>query len=379
MRAICRLLIAGGVLMLGPRFAHAQDCLEASKEVRHGVNLANGSKEEQAAYLKAINLCPKLAEAHYNLGVNLLKQRDYDGAEKGFRQALNLKEDPAYYLGLANTLLLKGQLDEAKSLYEKVLTLAPDDVRAQQGLSVIYEKKGDLSAAEDVLRQAIQFNNKDPQLFYNLGVILERAGRLDDAATSFETATRNRSDYVDAYLALGRVSRKLGKTDAAERALKTATVVDPKNSSAWLALGSFYERENESLTAAKDALEKALSLEPDNGQAQASLALVTFKLGDKARAVDMLEKLVAKDPKNAEAQSELGWILLQQNRLEEAERALRTAIEIDESDAFARNNLGVLLEKQGKRQAAAEEFAKAKQLAPALKEAADNAARLEKK
>src|SRR5262249_32640448 len=85
-----------------------------------------GQLDEAIVYfLKAIEIDPKSANAHSNLGALLCDdKRDYDGAIAWFHKAIDI--DPRYadaHSNLGTALRFKGQLDEAIASYKKAIDL----------------------------------------------------------------------------------------------------------------------------------------------------------------------------------------------------------------------------------------------------------------
>ncbi len=88
----------------------------------------NQLDEAIAEHRKAIDLDPKFASPHCNLGAILCdgKKHDYDGAIIELRQAIDL--DPKYataHNNLGTALSGKNRLDEAIAEYRKAIDLDP--------------------------------------------------------------------------------------------------------------------------------------------------------------------------------------------------------------------------------------------------------------
>ena len=76
---------------------------------------------------KVIELEPKSAEAHYNLGLALKAKGDLDGAERAFREAVRLEGEKHGIAidQLAELLASRGKLKEAIATYQKIISLDP--------------------------------------------------------------------------------------------------------------------------------------------------------------------------------------------------------------------------------------------------------------
>jgi tetratricopeptide (TPR) repeat protein len=101
----------------------------------------NAQTEAIAAYHKVLELDPKHAAAHINLGTLYYNRQDFNLAEKHYRGAL--ESDPRYalaYFDLGNVLDETGRVQEAIQTYKTALQLAPTYADAHYNLALAYEK-----------------------------------------------------------------------------------------------------------------------------------------------------------------------------------------------------------------------------------------------
>ena len=119
-----------------------------------GCFLEDDSPEEAlAAYRRALELDPGLADAHLNLGRLLHEQGSTLEAEHCYRQALTARPEDAtaaYNLGVALQDL--GRLEAAAEAYENALELDRTLADAHYNLAGIYEELGQREAAFRHLR-----------------------------------------------------------------------------------------------------------------------------------------------------------------------------------------------------------------------------------
>ena len=97
--------------------------------------------EAIAAYQKVLELEPKHAAAHINLGTLYYNRQDFNLAENHYRGAL--EADPRYalaYFDLGNVLDETGRVQEAIQTYKTALQLAPTYADAHYNLALAYEK-----------------------------------------------------------------------------------------------------------------------------------------------------------------------------------------------------------------------------------------------
>jgi tetratricopeptide (TPR) repeat protein len=91
----------------------------------------------------------KLAEQHYDRGIDALADGEFAPAAECFREAIAID---ATFLdarhGLIRALQDAGQFDEAISTAQQLAIEDPDDVLAHTRLSILYQHKGMIPEAE---------------------------------------------------------------------------------------------------------------------------------------------------------------------------------------------------------------------------------------
>lgn len=115
------------------------------------------------AYQKAIELDPRHAAAHINLGTLHYNRRDYTQAEKHYRAAI--ASDPRYalaYFDLGNVLDETGRLPEAVETYKRAIMLATNYADAHYNLALAYEKLGQPRKALPHWRTYLRMDSSGP-------------------------------------------------------------------------------------------------------------------------------------------------------------------------------------------------------------------------
>jgi tetratricopeptide (TPR) repeat protein len=109
-----------------------------------GVSLEDdpaSQSEAIACYREVLEIEPKHAAAHINLGTIFYNQREFDLAEKHYRAAV--EADPRYalaYFDLGNVLDETGRLREAIEVYKTALLLAPTYADVHYNLALAYQR-----------------------------------------------------------------------------------------------------------------------------------------------------------------------------------------------------------------------------------------------
>ncbi|MEQ9619372.1 MAG: DnaJ domain-containing protein [Deltaproteobacteria bacterium] len=119
---------------------------------------------EELAELKSQAKYIYEAEIAFNKGVALLVQRDYVGAEKKTREALNMNPEEAAYIGThAWTMFLAADdkskvLDEVRKSIEKAIALNDKVPENYYYLGSIHKYNEDLRKAEDYYKKALELD-----------------------------------------------------------------------------------------------------------------------------------------------------------------------------------------------------------------------------
>ena len=122
----------------------------------------------------------------------------------------------------------KGSFQDAASIYEKVLVLAPDFAPVYLKLGQIYFRLGLTSKAEEVYLKAIEKGLNEPDLFLYLGYIREARGDFDQALAYYAKAEFAGSRNPVLYFNMGNIHARQGHVDKAMACFKRAVVLDPK-------------------------------------------------------------------------------------------------------------------------------------------------------
>jgi len=181
------------------------------------------------AALKALQIDPKLAEAHNALG-KILNFDDLDlaGAEREFQRAIELQPNNAtahqwYGNGPLDSL---GRFDEAVAETKRAVELDPLSpiINTDRAYPLYYARRYD-----EAMAQAKKTIELDPGFFYArqiLGMVLQAKGDLPGAVAEFEKARQLSGDPL--HLALLAVAKaKMGDKNIAQQVLVELDKVNP--------------------------------------------------------------------------------------------------------------------------------------------------------
>ncbi|MDR3439572.1 tetratricopeptide repeat protein [Telmatospirillum sp.] len=264
-----------------------------------------------------------------------------------------------------------GRLDEANSLYQKILALDCHHADALHLRGVIALQKGRPDLAVDLIGKAITIDDKSATYHSNLGNALCYLDRTAEAIASYRRAIDLKPDSAEAYNNLGNALRGVGRQDEAVAAYRTAISLQPAYGAAYGNLGGVLSDLGRPAEAAF-SYHHAIALNPDDAQAYNNLGIALQSLERPEDAVAAYRRAVGLQSGYVHALNNLGNILQLLGRTGEAARFCRQALDFDPACAEARNNLGNALKDLGRLDEAIASYRRAVEGRPDYAEAYNN-------
>jgi predicted O-linked N-acetylglucosamine transferase (SPINDLY family) len=248
-----------------------------------------------------------------------------------------------------------GRLDEAESLYRRVLQSAPRDPNALHLLGVLENQRGHHESAVARFEQVLDVAPPHPALLNELGKAYSALGRLDAARKCFADAAAMQPDFAEAHGNLGAVEMALGRPEQAVESLRRAVALYPAYPNAHHNLGGALERLGRSEEAER-CYRAVLALDPAASDTQVLLANLLWKRERLGEALEVLTRAVALRPDHLDARHNLGRILHHLGQLEEAERCYRAVLALEPRAPNTHVNLANLLWNDGRLDEAEQHF-----------------------
>jgi len=235
------------------------------------LNRENRPAESLAAYSQAAALVQPTSDDLKIVGLDYILLDDYSDAIKWLEKAVEFDSrntDAWYYLGRA--YYMKARLGEARTAFQKVLDLDPQNAKGENNLGLILETEGKPAEAIEAYRKAIAWQEQSSQIseqpYVNLGNILAEQGRSQEAVAPLEKAVALAPNDAYCHITLGVLYRKIGEMEQARREFVRATELDPNSAVAHYQLGRVYKEINQ-LDRAKAEFDRTAELQ---GKAAAS-------------------------------------------------------------------------------------------------------------
>ena len=252
---------------------------------------------------------------------------------------------------------------EPMELWRDAAMKSAEKARPQNKLGALLEEQGRLEEAKTRYEKAISIDPSFTFAYFNLGNVFRKQGRFPDAIDQYERAVAVDAKFAPAYANLGVVYAELGDVDIAEDYERRALQIDPHNVEAYTHLGSFLAMKQ----LYRDALgpcQQAIALKPAYPEAHVCAADALFGLGDVHAADTHYRKALALDYKNPAFHYNYAIFLTEVGRLRLARRHYELALAFRPDFIEAHNNLGITLFRLGEPDKAVIHFRSAVQLDP---------------
>lgn len=283
----------------------------------------------------------------YYLAITLSRLGRLEEAIETYRAAL--RSDPGHVearIRLAGLLLKTNRIDDSVMLYKEITVDSPARVEGWLGLGKALSRKGNLAAATAALRRARIIGPQYGEVHYALATVLAASGEDAEAARELAAYERTRRNEIQL---TGRLDQQLvalhagdqphmstadyhmggGRFDDAVASYRSALMINPMNQNAWgglidalarlddqagadsayqsaLAAGISYTRLHftygmallkwQRIDAARDALTKAIELDPRYSDALFAIGELEMQSGNTFAAVEQFRSALSARP-----------------------------------------------------------------------------------
>lgn len=308
-------------------------------------------------YLKLIQEYPNEPEAYILLAKLAIKIKQPDDAIKVLNQGLKVLPDSNE---LKNTLgfayIEERELNKARTLFDDILRVDPENVEALSGRGRVEELAGNNDSAIAWYEKALKVNPSNFQAGTNLANLYYELGRYQDAEELYKNMQKLQPQAK--WLKIARLDAKHGKIiHEIERKkkdndiLRATTLYDqllqeePEVGEYYLRAALFFE-ENKEYQRAIDTYIKGIKIEPDSAELHAGLGLAYLSLKQIDRASAAFNQALKIDPHNVDALAGLGVVKMLQENYQESEKLIRTALSLDPAGIAPLSAFGDLMMKK---------------------------------
>ncbi|RQR49237.1 cellulose synthase [Burkholderia sp. Bp9126] len=286
----------------------------------------------RSLFERAIALNPSDVTAQIMLGNALLDQHDAPGAEHAYRMALRRQADhPDAIRGLVGALAAQGRGEEALGYAEQLTAEQQtkvgglDRLRAMAGIARARtaEARGDLGQARSLFEDALIVNPDDPWLRLDLARIYVRQGAIDMARSMMDELLATRPDMVDALYASALLAEQTHDWPKGLQLLDRVPVGKRTQAMTVLQRRLWISQQVESATrmARRDLIQQAYATLGDAERVaqeapslRAEIAAGYAAIGDTNQALSVAQRAVAQAPDDGNVLLRYASILLATRR-----------------------------------------------------------------
>jgi len=277
--------------------------------------------EARAEFQKLMTGVPDSTDMAFAVALLSMQLKDYDAAEKYLKSliASPYRDKDGVRLYLGQVAEERKNLPEALRWYGEVGE-GEQYVQAQIRYAQVLARQGKLNEARAHLQQAAAKNSQQ-----RVQLILAEAQLLRDAnqpKAAFDLVGQaldrvpNNPELLYDYAML---AEKIERVDILEASLRKLIEIRPEHAHAYNALGYSLADRNQRLPEARELIEKALQLAPDDSFIIDSMGWVLYRMGNLKDSVGYLRRAFAGRP-DAEIAAHLGEVLWALGERAEAER-----------------------------------------------------------
>lgn len=224
-----------------------------------------------------------------------------------------------------------GQLRQAATLAARACEEFPDEPDVAIALGNVQDQLGELDLARTAFEKAIELSPVGGLQHYNLGSVLERLGDDDGAIDCYRRAIEIEDELpgvFEACSALGSVLRRMGRLEDAADIYERYLDEDPVNPEILVEHGICLS-DLECFSEAVERFRLCLSLEPQHSGALYNLAVTYYRMGNNRQALTCMRRAHRAEPDNPLTRAVLGAWSLDEGRDDElATSHLMQALEL---------------------------------------------------
>ncbi|HHH31176.1 MAG TPA: tetratricopeptide repeat protein, partial [Polyangiaceae bacterium] len=286
-------------------------------------------EEAKREFNKALEIEPDNSASRFRLGVAHRRAGEYELAAKRFDEVS--AADPEFPgLALERGLLFEdtGNTEQALKMYADALQKAPDDIDLKLRVASTQVISGHPEKALPLLKQIIAKRPRSAEVNHFLGRAKLLVGESpQDALRYLETAVRSDPNQAAYHLYVAWAANESGQPGVAQDAIEKALEIDKNLGDAYWQKGVLLQKQGRTLDALEE-LEIALQKNPTRYEAYATMARCYVDQSNLAKAEEAWRKAIEGNKWRPEWQFRLGKILMDRGAKDEAAPFLRRAVDL---------------------------------------------------
>ncbi len=283
--------------------------------------------EARVEFQKLLEDNPENADIAVTVALLSLQINDFDAAEVQLKRVLelNYKDEDSVRFHLGQVSEERKRYDEAAKWYLSVEG-GEQFVLANARYAFMLAKQGRLAEARKHL-QTLQSQNDGQrvQLLQTEAQLLRENREYQESFDVLKKALEAQPDHPELLYDVALAAEKLDRIDVAETSLRKLIMLKPDHAQAYNALGYTLADRTNRLTEARDYIEKALKLSPEDPFILDSMGWVEYRLGNSRQGLQYLQRAFQQRP-DPEIAAHLGEVLWSKGKKTEAEKVWRDSL-----------------------------------------------------
>lgn len=260
-----------------------------------------------------------------------LQTRFEEAAKLGEKLVQQYPRDLEAKVLYLHVLVLQDNEDQARPLAKKLLSNAPHNFGVLYLNGVLENRSGNYSAGRSFLERAVALNPGQYNSRYNLGIALANLNDPQGAREQFEKALALGATEPKVRFEYARVLRTLGETKLASEQLTLYNQEEKAEADRIQASLSVGQGDNELAAGnpkkAAELYRDAIRVIPGHALLYYKLSVALDKAGDAAGEREALQKALQIDPTMAIAHRQLGYLAFNDGDFDTAEQEFRLAVQ----------------------------------------------------
>jgi len=246
-----------------------------------------------------------------------------------------------FYIG--RIYLEQGDYEAALKEIKQAIRIDPYFVELWVYLGFIAIEKRDFRTAEYAFTEAAHHGADMVQIYYLLGVVAEMEEQYSRAYFYYHKSLSEDHENLATLEALAHLCDRIERKDEAFMTFQKIIALDTTNAEAFNYVGYTYAERNDSLDYALELINKALSLEENNGYYLDSRGWVLYQMEKYAEALTDVKRAAA-IVEDAVILEHLGDIYIKLDDIDHAKDAYQKALKYNAENKMLRDKLQKVLE-----------------------------------
>ena len=271
----------------------------AYQEIGDTSSALDSLQRAQASGLSSSNLSQLTGEL-------ALELQEYEVARVNLEPLVDDQTDDVKLLSTYGTVLESiSDWENALRIYQRAINITPEDINLSAKIGACYLALDNYKAAIATLVPVAKKHTSDLRLQKALSKAFVQAEMWNEAMPYLEQVINLAPDDTISIKETALVSSKAGNQQRAIELLHRASALDPTDASVYSNLSKLYQN-SKRWSESKTALDKALTLEPQNAKFHKQMADCLIMLGEEKAALDVLNQAISIDPDDIDVLGMLG-------------------------------------------------------------------------